>query len=292
MTLLQQYDWRLPATYIGSWYAQLKALIESTYTSNGNLPVHIITHSMGGPTGLYFLNQMDQAWKDQYVASFIPIAGPWTGAPNALRALVCIFFSYILVILIAYVQISGDNFGLSVFGIDILSKTSLRDVARQAGKTQHITSNSFLRSFFLTGGIVELIPNTDLNTNSVSFVNDGTMNYTIPDFPNLFSKMGSPVCIASLCPYCSIILWYYRLLPLFIRQHKTLYKVSLHLSMFLFIITSPILISLFTLGYLLTVCTDMEYLQRYFTPIPMETLTKIPSLMIPILGMALYVLLL
>lgn len=147
------YDWRLPATFLekNGWNAQLQNLIETTYANNGNLPVHIVTHSMGGPTGLYFLNSMPQAWLDQYVASFVPIAGPWTGAPNALRAVV-----------------SGDNFGLTFAGIDILSKKRLRDVARGAG------------------GVIELIPNTDLNTANKPFVSDGVKNYTIADFPQLF----------------------------------------------------------------------------------------------------------
>jgi len=150
------YDWRLPATFAqkNGWMLQLQSLIQTTYANNGNLPVHIVTHSMGGPTGLWFLNSMSQAWLNQYVASFIPIAGPWTGAPNALRAV-----------------ISGDNFGLSFLGIDILNKKRLRDIARNAG------------------GIIELVPNVDLNTINTPFVSDGTRNYTIADFPALFSNV-------------------------------------------------------------------------------------------------------
>lgn len=33
---------------------------------------------------------MTQEWLDTYVASFIPIAGPWSGAGKALRAAVCL----------------------------------------------------------------------------------------------------------------------------------------------------------------------------------------------------------
>lgn len=151
------YDWRLPATFLekNGWYADLQNLIETTYTNNGNLPVHVVTHSMGGPTGLYFLNSMSQSWLDTYIASFTPIAGPWTGAPNALRAI-----------------LSGDNFGIAFMGIDILSKKRLRDVARGAG------------------GVMELVPNTDLNTGSLAFVSNGQRNYSISDFPQLFADMG------------------------------------------------------------------------------------------------------
>lgn len=55
---------------------------------NGNRSVHIVTHSLGGPTTLFFLNAMTQEWKDTYIKTFTPIAGPWAGASAALRAVV------------------------------------------------------------------------------------------------------------------------------------------------------------------------------------------------------------
>jgi len=154
------YDWRLPApfTVTNGWYGQLQNLIETTFGNNGKRKVHVVTHSMGGPTALYFLNSMPQDWLDTFIASFIPIAGPWTGSPNALRAV-----------------LSGDNFGLSLWNIDILDKTKLRNVARKAG------------------GIVELVPNTDINTENKPFVSVSGKNYTILDFPQLFNEtIGSP----------------------------------------------------------------------------------------------------
>jgi len=156
------YDWRIPAPFIGTvgWYSMLQQLIETTSQANGNLPVHIITHSMGGPTGLYFLNNMPQAWKDTYVASFIPIAGPWTGSPKALRAV-----------------LSGDNFGLSFAGIDVLSKIRIRNIARQSG------------------GVMELVPNVDLNTANTTFVTVQGTNYSIADFPALFKVAGTPASV-------------------------------------------------------------------------------------------------
>lgn len=154
------YDWRYPATFaekIG-WMAQLQQLIETTYSNNGNLPVHIVTHSMGGPTGLYFLQSMTQAWRDQYVASFFPIAGPWSGAPNALRAV-----------------ISGDNFGLSVFSWEIVKSTYFMGIARKSG------------------GVMSLVPNPDLNSTKAIFVYTPTKNYTLEDFPQLFQDINSPI---------------------------------------------------------------------------------------------------
>jgi len=154
------YDWRLPADYQAKngWYAALQELIEETYTLNGNKPVVIITHSMGGPTALWFINNyVTQQWADQYIKSFMPIAAPWSGAPNALRAV-----------------LSGDNFGLAFLGIDIVQKKKFRDVARQAG------------------GVVELLPNPDVNKTSTVFVSTPSKNYTIDNFDELFADFGTP----------------------------------------------------------------------------------------------------
>jgi len=106
---------------------------------------------------MYFLKNMTTEWLNTYIASFIPIAAPWTGSPNALRAV-----------------LSGNNFGLSWAGVDVLSKTRVRDVVRQAG------------------GIIELIPNLDINNPTIPFVSVRGKNYTIPDFPQLFKDIGTP----------------------------------------------------------------------------------------------------
>lgn len=105
------YDWRMAPdghagayqAYGGSYYLRLRALIESTFSSNNNTKVHILSHSLGGPTILAFLNRQTAAWKDQYIRSFIPISGPWGGAVELLEA-----------------DISGHNFGIPVIPDDYL----------------------------------------------------------------------------------------------------------------------------------------------------------------------------
>ena len=73
----------------------MKKLVEETYSTNNNTKVHIVTHSMGGPVSLYFLNSMTYEWKKKYIASFAPIAAPWSGSPKALRTMVRDFFNWI-----------------------------------------------------------------------------------------------------------------------------------------------------------------------------------------------------
>ena len=102
------YDWRLAAdglstmkTFSGDdslpYYAKLKKLVETTYGKNNNQRVSIITHSMGGPVALHFLQLQTKEWKDTYLANFIPTSPPFGGSVNTIRAMV-----------------SGDNFDAPV----------------------------------------------------------------------------------------------------------------------------------------------------------------------------------
>ena len=58
------------------------------YRENNNHKVTIVAHSMGASIMLHFLTQsgvITQAWKDQYIGNFIPIAGAWSGGNSALQ---------------------------------------------------------------------------------------------------------------------------------------------------------------------------------------------------------------
>ncbi|EFC48248.1 predicted protein [Naegleria gruberi] len=86
------YDWRLSVrewanntNSVGGDFFILKKLIEDTYTINGNVKVSLLGHSMGAPFLQYFLaNFVNQAWKDQYIYNYIPVAGPFDGSPFSL----------------------------------------------------------------------------------------------------------------------------------------------------------------------------------------------------------------
>lgn len=79
------YDFRKAPNTETVFFTKLKKLIEDTFTLNNNRKVVIITHSLGGLYGLYFLNHMEQSWKDKYIQSFAPISSPFAGAAKIMR---------------------------------------------------------------------------------------------------------------------------------------------------------------------------------------------------------------
>ena len=57
------------------------------YTSNGRRKVTLVSHSMGCPVTLFFLNNVvTQQWKNTYIYAFIPIAPAWSGGNKMLQA--------------------------------------------------------------------------------------------------------------------------------------------------------------------------------------------------------------
>ncbi|PIK61798.1 putative group XV phospholipase A2-like [Apostichopus japonicus] len=79
------FDFRMAPNTENAYFSQLKTLIEETYTLNNQRKVVIITHSLGGLFGLYFLNHMEQSWKEKYVQAYAPIASPFAGAAKVMR---------------------------------------------------------------------------------------------------------------------------------------------------------------------------------------------------------------
>lgn len=102
------YDWRLGADGFaaeGGYYSKLSKLIETTFLNNENASVHIVSHSLGGPTVLALLNLKGQQWQQKYVRSFISLSGPFAGATMMAKSM-----------------ISGDTFGLPLVPSDYLRK--------------------------------------------------------------------------------------------------------------------------------------------------------------------------
>jgi len=110
------YDWRLAADGLSTkplnqavdgelnrlveglpYYDALKLLIERTVQQNNGQRVVIVSHSMGGPVTLGFLNRQTPEWKIKHIAKFVPISPPFGGSLNALQAVV-----------------SGDTLGIPV----------------------------------------------------------------------------------------------------------------------------------------------------------------------------------
>ena len=80
LTRAAPYDFRFGPQSQQQYFNQLKELIEDTYQRSGSLRVSLVTHSMGGLFGLYFLQTQSQEWRQKYVQSFIPLNTPWRGA--------------------------------------------------------------------------------------------------------------------------------------------------------------------------------------------------------------------
>ena len=160
------YDWRVPVDFLfktdilgtnQTYFNDVKQLIERAYVSAGNRPAHLVAHSMGCPSVLYFLNRMSLDWKDKYVKSFVPIAGPFAGTLKALKTMM-----------------SGDNLGLQIplLDISILSEKDISNMMRGSG------------------GAGYLIPDADYYHTQVFVTNTALgKNYSASDFGAMWEDM-------------------------------------------------------------------------------------------------------
>jgi lysophospholipase-3 len=149
------YDWRQPFNANGM-FPRMKALIEEMYETTGKRPINIVAHSFGNIQTAFFMNQkdIDQTWKDKYIDNFISVAGPWSGAPKALRAI-----------------ISGDDFGFALPGFtSLIDPLKVRKVARGAG------------------GVIILVPEPDFWQGEI-LVQTPQKNYTVNMISELFKDM-------------------------------------------------------------------------------------------------------
>jgi len=79
------YDFRKAAHEQKEYFIQVKILIEEMYRKNGNIKVVLLTHSMGSIMMLHFLHSQTQRWKDQYLRSFVSLAGVWGGTVDSVK---------------------------------------------------------------------------------------------------------------------------------------------------------------------------------------------------------------
>lgn len=67
------------------YFVNMKALVEDTFIKSNGLQIVLISHSMGSPMMLYFLNQQTLAWKDKYIKSWVSLAGCFAGTIKAMK---------------------------------------------------------------------------------------------------------------------------------------------------------------------------------------------------------------
>jgi hypothetical protein len=82
------YDWRMGARHYaqpGGAFEKAKQVFEDSLSIHGQ-PALAISFSMGSPFFHAFLQQQTQEWKDQHVAGWASLAGPFAGAVQLLFA--------------------------------------------------------------------------------------------------------------------------------------------------------------------------------------------------------------
>lgn len=79
------YDFRKGPNELQQWFVDFKELIEDTYELNEATPVTLISHSMGSPLTLAFLQQQTVEWKRKYIQRLISLAGVWGGSMKAMK---------------------------------------------------------------------------------------------------------------------------------------------------------------------------------------------------------------
>ena len=122
------------------------------YKDNGNTSVTIVAHSLGSPTTLYFLtNFVSQKWKDTYLKAFVTLSGVWKGAIKGLSSV-----------------ISGNT----------------EDIPLLSSKTAQYLQRSSPSSYFLMP-----VPDRNIWSSTEPVVVTPDRNYTVYDYPSLFTDM-------------------------------------------------------------------------------------------------------
>lgn len=138
------------------YFDDLRSLIESTYTSQGNKKVTLLVHSMGAVVSHYFLTTfVTEDWKSVYLDQYVTLGGVWAGCSKALNAL-----------------ISGDT--------DQIFKLSSRLYVRPLER-------SFPSDYWLLP-----IPSNDTWNTSVVLVTTPTSSYSAYDIHKLIDKLNYP----------------------------------------------------------------------------------------------------
>jgi len=116
------YDWRLTGDAhskrvngIGGLYPELQALIEKSVHELGRKAV-IVSHSLGCPTMLYFLNKfVSPEWCKKYVSTWVAMGAPWGGSAP-----------------IVAMYLTGQNLGSRPFakGVQVANPSSMWVVPR------------------------------------------------------------------------------------------------------------------------------------------------------------------
>jgi lysophospholipase-3 len=171
------YDWRVsPDTFRGTFYVDLKALVEKMSAENGGKKIQLVAHSLGNLVTVDFLSTMTSCWKEKYIKKFVSVSAPWGGASKSLRDLLSgdniigntwynRWFDIFNRVRVAHL---GQNFGAITFllptytlweGFPLVEFTSLNQTldATMIDKIFGITGNIHPRTIY--NNIKDILPN-------------------------------------------------------------------------------------------------------------------------------------
>jgi len=147
------YDFRFAPHSQAGYFRRLAALVEEMFHNSGNQTVTLVSHSLGGLFGLFFLQRQPPAWKQKFIRRFLPLSTPWRGAVVQLNT-----------------YASGYNMGITM--IDPL-------VIRAEQRS------------YQTGVLLLPLPHTWQDRQQV-LVRTPEYNYTVRDYSRFFSDIGFP----------------------------------------------------------------------------------------------------
>tara|TARA_Y100000389_G_C17459450_1_gene520586 strand:- start:797 stop:2401 length:1605 start_codon:yes stop_codon:yes gene_type:complete len=80
------YDFRRigDGYYTGKYFSYLSSKIEEIYNKT-NKQIILLSHSLGCPTTIYFLNIMGEKWNKKYIRNFIAFAPAWGGSIKTMK---------------------------------------------------------------------------------------------------------------------------------------------------------------------------------------------------------------
>ena len=147
------YDFRKAANEQNEWFKVFKDLVMSAYNTNGNKPVILVSHSMGSPMILYFLNNyVDQKWKDKYIRCQVSMSGVLGGTARATKVFAV-----------------GDNLG-----------------------SRLVQSFHFRTEQRASPSLAWLMPSADLWDENEVLVQSQNINITLANYKNFYDLLGEP----------------------------------------------------------------------------------------------------
>lgn len=90
------YDWRLGIAHLGSYFDNLKDLVEEAYEKNNQTKVSLFCHSLGCFISHTFLSEKTEAsWREKYIKCIVMCAPSFSGAGTALQTIIRGSFPFI-----------------------------------------------------------------------------------------------------------------------------------------------------------------------------------------------------